>query len=143
MVQSETTVERFFRAYEHRNSAGNTPNVAARFADTFLAAGPQGAKCVRAEDFAPALSKRKQLFESLGCQATELVFLDQIPLDARYVLARTRWQFTFVRGQGELQQVLADSVFILDTATDPGKIILYLANQDIMQVLKERGIMAA
>jgi hypothetical protein len=38
--------------------------------------------------------------------------------------------------------VLADSTFIVDTAADEFKIVLYLANQDIVQVLKDRGISA-
>lgn len=135
-------IARFFESFARQSSSNDTQTQVAQFADTFLAAGPQGAKCVRAADFAQALPKRKQLFDSLGCQSTTLVSLEETPLDARYVLARTKWQMTFSRSNGELEEVLADSTFIVDTAADEFRIVLYLANQDIMQVLKDRGISA-
>ena len=40
------------------------------------------------------------------------------------------------------EQVLVDSTFIVDTAAAEFRIVLYLASQDIMQVLKDRGISA-
>jgi hypothetical protein len=50
---------------------------------------------------------------------------------------------TFARPNADPECVMADSTFIVDTAQDEFKIVLYLANQDIMQVLKERGIVSA
>ena len=46
----------------------------------------------------------------------------------------------FARGQGEPQDVAVDSVYIVDRGAETFKIVFYLANQDIMLVLKERGI---
>ena len=135
-------IARFFESFARQSNSIDTQSQVAQFADTFLAAGPQGAKCVRATDFAVALPKRKQLFDSLGCQSTTLISLEETSLDARYVLARTRWQMTFSRPNGEPEQVMADSTFIVDTAADEFRIVLYLANQDILQVLKDRGISA-
>ena len=132
----------FFDSFARQSSSDDIKAQVAQFADTFLAAGPQGAKCVRAADFAHALPKRKQLFDSLGCQSTTLVSLEETPLDARYVLARTRWQMTFSSQNADSEQVMADSTFIVDIANNDFKIVLYLANQDILQVLKDRGISA-
>jgi hypothetical protein len=135
-------IARFFDCFARQSSSDDIQAQAAQFAGAFLAAGPQGAKCVRSADFAPALHKRKQLFDSLGCQSTALVSLEETPLDARYVLVKTKWQMTFSRFNADPEQVLAGSTFIVDTATDEFKIVLYLANQDIVQVLKDRGISA-
>ena len=135
-------IARFFDSFAHQSSGNDIQAKVAQFADTFLAAGPQGAKCVRSADFAVALPKRKQLFDSLGCKSTALVSLEETPLDARYVLVKTKWQMTFSRPNANPEQVLADSTFIVDTAADEFKIVLYLANQDIVQVLKDRGISA-
>lgn len=140
MSQPSTPVVRFFQTYQLHNSSGDIPAIVSRFADTFLVAGPQGAQCVRAADFALALPKRKQLFDSLGCQSTALVLLEETPLDARYVLARTQWQMTFDR-EGNTQSIVVDSTFLLDTGNANVKILLYLPHQDIMQVLKDRGIL--
>lgn len=143
MEQPRTGIEQFFETFENNNSTGDIATIVFQFADPFLAAWPNGSKCLRAADFALALPKRKQLFESLGSKSTTLVSLDESPLDARYVLAKTRWQMNFDSIQGGKQQVMADSVYILDTAGESPKIIFYLANQDIMAVLKDRGILPA
>ena len=140
MEQPDTAINRFFRDFESTNSSGDIPAIVSHFADVFMAAGPQGAQAVRAADFALALPKRKQLFESLGCRSTALVSVQETPLDPRYTMARTRCEFPFVRDQVDPQQVLVDSTFIVDTAGD-FKIVFYLANQDIMAILKERGLL--
>jgi len=140
MPQTENAVEGFFRAYEDNINSGDVAALVAQFADVFLAANPQGAQPVRASDFALALPKRKQLFDRLGCQSTSLVALWPTTLDARYTLARTRWQMTFGSSGSEPQEIVVDSHFIVDTSGDAFKIIFYLANQDIMEILKEKGI---
>ena len=132
----------FFDSFATQSDSDNIKAQASQFADTFLAAGPQGAKCVSSADFSLALSKRKQTFARLGCQSTKLASLEEIPLDKRYVLAKTRWEMTFKRSDADATQVLVDSTFIVDTAPGEPKIILYLAHQDIFEALRSRGISA-
>jgi hypothetical protein len=132
------TIEEFFLTYQHDSDSGDIPILVAHFAETFLAAGPQGAQPVRAADFALALPKRKQLFDAIGRQSTALVSVQPIPLDSRYTLARTRWRLTFARPNPLTIHVTSD--FLIDTGGDRFKILLYLANQDIMQVLRDHGI---
>ncbi len=141
MATSVSPVECFIRSYERISSGGDIAAMAAQFAEVFLAAGPQGSQPVKASDFALALPRRKQLFDRLGCRPAELVGFEEWPLDARYTLAKTRWRLTFVRGHEEAQEVLADSVFIVDTGGEGPRIVLYLANQNILAVLRERGIL--
>ena len=142
MQTSNDAIETFFREFEQRSDSGDIAALLPQFADTFMAAGPQGAKCVRAADFAVALPKRKQFFDSLGCRATSLVSLEQNPLDARYVVAKARWRMTFVQGDGETREALADSTYIVDTSGNSFKILFYLAHQDHMTMLREQGILA-
>ncbi len=71
-----------------------------------------------------------------------LLSLHETQLDTRYVLAKTTWRFDFAReNSGELEQVLADSTFLLDNGEEEFKIVMYMAHQDIMQVLRDRGIL--
>ena len=142
MQTSTDAIETFFREFEQRSDSGDIPALLPLFADAFMAAGPQGAKCVRAADFAVALPKRKQFFDSLGCRSTSLVSLEQNPLDARYVVAKTRWRMTFDQGDGETREALADSTYIVDTSGDSIKILFYLAHQDHMTMLREQGILS-
>lgn len=141
MDQSTEAIERFFHVFERSSDSGDMPALIPQFADTFMVAGPQGTQCIRAADFALALPKRKQLFDSLGCKSTTLVSLEQSRLDARFVMARTRWRMAFARVEGQSKDVLADSVFIVDSGGDALKIVFYLANQDIMEVLRNHGIL--
>src|ERR1700757_4606158 len=131
MQPPSEAIERFFRAFERSSDSGDIPALLPQFADTFMAGGPQGAQCIRSADFAVALPKRKQFFDSLGCQSTALLSLEENRLDARFVMAKTRWRMTFARGD-EMKDVLADSIFIVDTAVEGFQIVFYLANQDHM-----------
>jgi len=142
MIQSETAIAEFLRSFAQKSSAESIPAQVSQFADPFISADPHGTRCVRLHDFAAALPKRKVLFDRLGCRAAVLVSLHETQLDARYVLARTTWRFDFARANPEeAEQVLADSTFLIDTGEEEFKIVMYMAHQDIMQMLHDRGIL--
>jgi hypothetical protein len=140
MQQTTDTLEQFFRSFESSAASNDVSAQVAHFADAFMAASPQGTQVVHANDFAVALPRRKQLFDRLGCRSTALISLEKKILDARYVMASTRWRMTFIRNEGKAEEVLVDSIYIVDTGGEAFKIVFYLANQDLMQILKERGI---
>ena len=130
----------FFATFQQNSDHGTQAEALAQFAETFLAAGPDGAKAVPATLFGPALAKRKELFTRLGSRGSELVSLVETPLGARYTLARTRWRMTFVRPDLPKQQIEVDSSFLIDTETQ--QILVYLAHQDIFAILRQRGILS-
>ena len=139
MTLSDSPVSLFLRGFERMSESNDIPAMVAQFGETFLAAGPQGASCVRSSDFALALPKRKQLFQSLGHSSTALVSVVETPIDERYVLAGTEWKFTFHKNGNRLE-VIVNSTFIVDTGDDEFKIVVYLTNRDAVQILAERGI---
>src|SRR5579871_1587227 len=109
------TLERFFRTFESNTMSSDTDAAVAQFADVFMAASPSGAQAVRASDFALALPKKKQLFDKLGCRSTQLAWLGEQRLDARYSLASAHWKMTFEPPNTEPRQVVVESVYIVDT----------------------------
>ena len=139
---ADTPITRFFHEFERRSDRGEFASLLLQFADTFMAASPQGARCVRVSDFALALLKRKAFFDELGCQSTQLVRIEEIPLNASYTLVRTRWRMTFLQA-GEEKEAMADSTFIVDRADQDFKIVFYLAQQDHVTMLKEQGILGS
>ena len=143
MHYASEAIARFFRTFEANASRNSIEAQVSQFADVFMAANPQGAQAVRAADFALALPKKKQFFDQLGCRSTELISLREQHLDARYVMASTQWKLTFVQPENRTQDVVAESIYILDTGGDAPKIVFYLACQDLMQVLKDCGLLAA
>jgi hypothetical protein len=140
MENSLLSAETFIRDYERNVAAGNMPAAFAQFADPFLAAVPQGAKIMPVADFAQGLPARKQLFDRMGCESSSLANLHPIPLSARYTLVLTKWRMTFAVAQSSAKEILVDSAFIVDTGGAEMKIILYLAADDIMALMKQRGI---
>jgi hypothetical protein len=138
MENSSASVEAFFRRFELNNNKSDFSAAVSQFADTFMAAGPQGAQCVRASDFALALPKRKQLFEGFGCHSMQLIRVDAHSLGTRYSMAHTRWKMNFAEGDLSTGPVFVDSTFIVETTEQQSRIVLYLAHQDVMAILKER-----
>ncbi len=141
MQDKQTAVESFFRQFELNNNSGDFSAAVSQFADIFMAAGPQGAQCVKASDFALALPKRKQLFASFGCESMQLVSVDARSLGDRYQMAHTRWKVNFTNDGPSTAAIFVDSTFVIDTTE--GRIVLYLAHQDILAIFKERGLMRA
>ena len=148
MLKTETPVARFLAVYARETAEDNLQAVVSHFAESFLFAGPSGSQPVRAADFAAALPRRKALFDQLGSQPAELTAIHETPLDSRYVLARTTWRFSFRNHNTPAQEFDTDSTFLIDTGL-PGtpkpdfKILLYLPHHDIMQMLRDRGILQA
>ena len=146
MLKTETPVSRFLALYSRETAEDNLQAVVSHFAETFLFAGPSGAQPIRASDFAAALPKRKALFDELGSQPSQLTAIHETPLDSRYVLARTTWRFSFQPANTPNQQFDTESTFLIDTGLagtleSDFKILLYLPHRDIMQILRDRGIL--
>ncbi len=134
MIQHETPIARFFRSFIQKSSEENIPAQVSQFAGPFICADPHGIRCVRLEDFATALPKRKLLFDQLGCKPAVLVKLNETQLDGRYVLAKTTWRMDFPPAESrDAEQLLVDSTFLVDTGGEKFKIVVYMAHQDIMQ----------
>ena len=145
MIQTQSPVSRFFERYASETAQNDMPAVVSHFTDPFLSAGPSGVQAVRVADFSAALPKKKALFQRLGSQPAQMVALHETPLDSRYVLARTTWRMSFLSDTAPAQQFDVDSTFLVDTGqpqSDPAdfKIVLYLTHQDLMQIVRDRGI---
>jgi hypothetical protein len=146
MIQTDTPVARFLTLYARNSNQDDMTPVASHFADPFLSAGPTGTQSVRVADFAAALPKKKALFDRLRSQPTELVSIIETPLDSRYVLAQTAWRFSFLNDSGPAHQIDTKSTFLIDTGLSGTseadfKIVLYLSHHDLMQILRDRGIL--
>ena len=134
-------VEEFFHQLERETAEGNFAALANRFAEQFVAASPSGAKVAPRSVFIESMPQRKEVFEKLGAKPARLVSLETSVLDARYALAKGRWLLEFAREGQPPQEVLADSTYIVDTGTEPFRIILYMTSQELPKVLVERGIL--
>jgi hypothetical protein len=140
MNYATEVIEELLRTFEHTEKQNGVEALVSRFADMFLVAGPDGARAVRASDFALALPKRQKMFDEMGCRSTKLDSVVVTKLDERYVMAQTKWRMGFARGDGQVKDVAVGSTYIIDTRDEP-KILFYLTHQEITTVLREAGIL--
>ncbi len=141
-MHTSQSIEQFLRAFEHTGSRGEVSRLASCFAETFMAAGPEGARVVRAADFALALPKRQKMFDAWGWRSTKLASIKVTEVNRRYAIAETMWQMSFACGEGQWIDVLVGSTFLVDTEGE-FRILFYLSHQDIASELRERGVVQA
>jgi hypothetical protein len=135
-----SAMETFFNDFERNSNLSETGALISQFAETFLVAGPQGAQVVPANAFAHALPRRKKQFEEMGCRSTDLMSLRETALGNHYVMAETEWQMTFVQGEKSPEEIRVASTFIVYTGDEQPKIVFYLPQNDVMAMLKNRGV---
>lgn len=136
----DNPVTQFIRSFETQKASVDPAEAVNQFAENFLVVSPQGARCIRSADFVAILPRRRELFDQLGRRSTELMEIEETWLGDRYVVAKTKWRFLFRTADGRDELVDVDTTYLIDTGTNPFQINLYLAHQDLMAVLAERGI---
>jgi uncharacterized protein DUF4440 len=139
-VASEA-IEAFFRQFEERSAAGDVSGLVALFAPSFLMAGPAGTQVVKASDMTQVIPRRKQMFDAAGCRSTSLRSVEETPLDGRYSLVRTEWQWTFDRPDGGSADLTLPSSFIVERADEGARIVCYIMHADVAAILRERGLL--
>ncbi len=94
-----------------------------------------------ADDFAPALRKRKEIFNNAGCKRTTLLRSRATALDKRYSLIDTARQMDFPPGERAATEIRVSSTFVVDMNGEEPKILVYLAHQDILRILEDRELL--
>jgi hypothetical protein len=130
----------FFKEFEHASNSVNTAQLLTQFADNFMLATPQGTKSIRASDFITILPQRKALLDRMGCQSSTLHALRITPLGEHYDLVQTTWRFHFLLSSNRSEEFTVDSTFLIHKTNGALKIVLYLPHQDVMALLRDRGI---
>jgi len=131
----------FFERFQSLSAAADVERLAAMYAGSVMIAGPKGAQVVRSADLQRAIPKRRQLLESAGYQDTALVGFEETTLTDRYALVRAQFRWRFQAANGEPATVTLPSTFIVDRGGDSPCIVLYMNEQDVVSVLRERGVL--
>ncbi|HEX6674735.1 MAG TPA: DUF4440 domain-containing protein [Actinomycetes bacterium] len=128
----DAQVGAFFDTFAAAGDQLDVDQLAALFAETFLAADPAGARPVPRQAFLQALPRRAELFRAAGITRVVLVDLQHHALDDTYVLARTDWQ-----GERSTAStpVRLSSTFILRRDADQLRVVFYLNHQDLARAL--------
>ena len=131
----------FFERFQSLSAAFDVERLATMYAESVMVAGPKGAQVVRSADLQRAIPKRRQLLESAGYRGTALVGFDETALTDRYALVRAEFRWGFQGANGEPATVTLPSTFIVDRVGDSPRIVVYMNEQDVVSVLRERGVL--
>jgi hypothetical protein len=143
MPPQHDTLTAFFKQYEQTSNSSDTESMLAQFAESFTVATPQGPQIIRATDFARVLPRRKALFDHLGCQAATLDSLKATHLNDHFALVDTTWRMRFSLPNNRSDEFVVASSFMVYIEGSAAKIFLYMPHQDIMQMLRDRGILTS
>ncbi len=142
MAISRSAVESFLQRFSANSNSKNLDTEVSHFADLFLAAGPLGGAPIRVEDFSKALPKRRRQLEEAGLVKTTLASLDVTASTERHVVVNSTWAMSFETKREGSVTIPVSSTFMIDMAGEDPKILVYLAHQDIMQILRDQGMLA-
>lgn len=131
----------FFERFQSLNAASDVDRLAAMYAGSVMIAGPNGPQVVSSTDLQRAIPKRRQLLDSVGYQDTALVGFEETALTNRYALVRAQFRWRFQAPAGEPATVTLSSTFIVDRGDDSPRIVVYMNEQDVVSVLRERGML--
>lgn len=130
----------FFARYERANSESDISGIADLYADVFLFGGPQGVQSVKKEDFLRVIPRRKEHFKSVGLLDSKVMSLEEVNLDAKYVLAKTVWRMTFQKAAGGTIDTETSATYILERKDHTLKVIFQIDHQDLATRVKELGL---
>jgi hypothetical protein len=134
-------MERFFKEYERFANSADPGGITSLFSAEFMFGDPAGVRVVPTEGMAMAVAKRKRLFEGLGSRETRMVSLKTMELNDQYVLAEAEWAVEFARE--DVREIRLRSWFVVQRAEEGPRIVFYLADENVMDVLRARGLLTA
>jgi ketosteroid isomerase-like protein len=136
----EPKLNEFFATYEKANSESDISRIADLYADVFLFAGPQGVQPVKNEDFRKLLPRRKDHIKSLGLLHSKVISLEEVNLDAKYVLAKTVWRTTFQKATGGTTDTEISATYNLEQRESTLKIVVQIDHQDLTTRVRQLGL---
>lgn len=131
----------FFERFQSLSSTCDFAGLAAMYAESVMIAGASGTQVVSSAVLQDAIPRRRQLLASAGHQETTLIEFEETRLTPRYALVRTTFRWRFQATDHEPATVTLPSTFIVDSGGDSPRIVLYINEQDVVSILRERGVL--
>jgi len=130
-------VTKFFEIYEKSVSEAAVSTVGALYSDVFMFGGPRGVQPVNKNDFLKLLPGRKEYFKSIGLEKSTVASIEEISLDAKYILARVVWKMSLMDSTETSRQFEAHTTYILELKNETPVIIMQLDHQDLGERVNE------
>jgi hypothetical protein len=141
MTIAHDSIKAFLEQFQTNSNSKDATAQVSHFSEVFLAAGPGGAAPVTVEDFAKVLPKRRQILEQAGLQGANLGSFETTATSERHAVVNVVWNMCFTTQAEAHITIPVSATFVLDMAGEKPHLLVYLAHQDIMKVLKDKGML--
>jgi hypothetical protein len=136
-------VQEFFNRYAKSRSVLDIDAIASQYPDSFMFAGPSGARVAEKSALLAAFPKGQEFLKTLGHQSTTVVSLSETRIDEHYVLVRALFAWRFQRASPQPTDVKVESTFILYIDQGAPKIAFQHEHDDFQQALRASGVLPA
>jgi hypothetical protein len=136
-------VQEFFNQYARGRSVLDIDLIASQYPDSFMFAGPNGARVAEKPAVVAAFSKGREFLRGLGYKSTEVRSLDETKVDQHYLLVRALFVWRFQQASAQPIDVKVDSTFILYLNEGTPKIVFQHEHEDFQQALRASGVLPA
>jgi hypothetical protein len=130
-------VKQFFEIYEESLSEADVSTVAALYSEVFMFGGPRGVQSIKKDDFLKVLPGRKNYFKSIGLENSTVASIDEISLDAKYIVARVVWKMTVKNSADSSKHFETKATYVLEIRKETLAIIMQLDHQDLGERVNE------
>ena len=130
----------FFADYEQGTQTPGSDSVSRLYAESFLFAGPDGARTLSRDELRQVAPKREGYFKALGLSASRIVDLQEQALDERYALVRAEWRMTFARPDTDPRDVTLAATYLLHVTAAGPRIVVQIDHQDFARRVRELGL---
>jgi hypothetical protein len=143
MNTATTVVQEFFDQYAQSRSALDLDLIASQYPESFMMAGPNGARAVEKAMLLGAFTSGQAFLKASGHKSTTVLSLDETRLDQHYVLVRAQFVWRFENASAEPIDVKVDSTFVLYSNSDAPRIVFQHEHEDFQQALRASGVLSA
>jgi hypothetical protein len=143
MSTASPAVQEFFSQYAHSRSSQDIGVIASQYPDSFMFAGPKGARVAEKAAIMAAFPKGRDFLKSLGHHSTEVLSLDEMRMDEHYLLVRAVFAWRFQQVPAAPIDVNVPSTFIVHLDQAGPRIVFQHEHQDFQQVLRAGGVLPA
>jgi hypothetical protein len=140
-VSPTPVVKDFFDQFARSRSVLNIDVIASQYSDSFMFAGPNGARVAEKPAVLAAFPEGQEFLKALGHKSTTVLSLDETRLDQHYVLASVRFLWRFEQTAKKPIDVEVASTFILYLDRGTPTIVFQHEHEEFHAALRASGVL--
>jgi hypothetical protein len=134
-------IQVFFDQYAQSRTDMDVDRIASQYADSFMMAGPTGARAVEKSAILAAFTSGQAFLKASGHTSTGVVSLEETRLDQQYVLVRAQFVWRFEKEPARPIDVTVNSTFVLYSGSGAPRIVFQHEHEDFQQALRASGVL--